>query len=393
MGREMTYCLRQRLLRWDWDIKRSVLSTRGWAAQERMLAPRILHFTKRQLIWECLEGFKFEASGIQEKKIGRGQTDLDFNKSKLQPYITRAFDPPINLGINEAKPKDILKRVRVWQQCVDEYSKRHLTIPSDKFPAISGIAAIINHDGKMGQYLAGLWSNHVAAGLAWGRQNNILAHPPSYRAPSWSWASVDGWTSSLILSSRSQLLETPNNDTGKLWADKFDIALVDHNINMHDKSNPYGIVLEGSYITIEGTYVTRDEFLHLAEDLSKIEFDGPTIGLDRSDVFTCPCCKPSGPDDAEAFSDEENLDLLERLRESSKGDAHFDLCLFLFADVWHNTKGFVDLLHLRWTDENKGVAVRVGMSRTTIWEHQGSRESFCETFLAADWKRRAVKLV
>jgi len=394
LGPERRYCLRQRLLRWDWDIDRSILSTRGWAAQERMLSPRILHFTKRQLIWECAEGFKFEASGIQEVQVGSGQIDQRFSKKKLQPYVTRAFEPPMDLIDEEVQRKDILERVRAWQQCVDEYSSRSLTIPSDKFHALSGVASIINHDGKMGQYLAGIWSNYVAAGLAWGRQYALLTPPPAYRAPSWSWASVDGTIGSLILASPPKLLEPTHNDEGRMWAAKFDIELVEHLIKLQDESNPYGTVLEGSYIVIKGTYITADEHRRLSKQLDNIGFDGQSIGLDKSNAFSCPCCGPRGPDDLGDGSDEDDDDDFDpRGRKRDYGDPHYDLCLFLFSDVWHNPGGFVDLLLLRWTDKDKKIAERVGLSRITIWEHEGPRESFCEKFLAADWKRAELKLV
>lgn len=393
MGPNKKYCLRQRLLRWDWDISHSNLSTRGWAAQERMLAPRILHFTKRQLIWECSEGFKFEASGIQETIVGSGQIDYNFSKKKLQPYVTRAFEPPIDLGVEQAIREDVLERVRIWQQCVDEYSSRRLTIPSDKFPALSGVAAIINHDAQMGQYLAGVWSNHIAAGLAWGRQYALLTPPPAYRAPSWSWASVDGSISSLILASPVNLLETPSDDTGKMWAAKFDINLVEHHIKLQDEPNPYGVVLEGSYIIIEGTCITKDEHLRLSKELSKLRFDGQTIALDRTNAYSCPCCGPPGPDSLDDNLDEDDPDSSKQQGKAEQGDAHFDLFLFLFSDVWHNPDGFVDLLLLRWTDEDNRVAERVGLSRTKIWSHEGPKESFCEKFLAADWKRMELKLV
>jgi hypothetical protein len=36
------------------------LQKRGWAFQERILAPRVLYFGKNQLLWECLTGHRCE---------------------------------------------------------------------------------------------------------------------------------------------------------------------------------------------------------------------------------------------------------------------------------------------------------------------------------------------
>lgn len=41
------------------------------------------------------------------------------------------------------------------------------------------------------QYLAGLWRDHLAFGLTWAVSGSRQPRP-AYRAPSWSWASVDG---------------------------------------------------------------------------------------------------------------------------------------------------------------------------------------------------------
>ncbi|CAI9634129.1 unnamed protein product [Alternaria burnsii] len=88
LGRGRTTSLYQRLLRGGFEIDRSVLATRGWAAQERMLAPRILHYTRQQMIWECAEGLLYEAfSGAGEDNFWVATYD----KSECQQYVTEAL--------------------------------------------------------------------------------------------------------------------------------------------------------------------------------------------------------------------------------------------------------------------------------------------------------------
>jgi hypothetical protein len=66
-----------------------------------------------------------------------------------------------------------------------------LTFARDKLPALSGIARRI-HGQKGGQYLAGLWRDErIEAQLCW-RVDEPKIRPTEWRAPSWSWASVDG---------------------------------------------------------------------------------------------------------------------------------------------------------------------------------------------------------
>jgi hypothetical protein len=86
----------------------------------------------------------------------------------------------------------------VWRTAVKNYSHRKLTLPSDKLVAISAIAkdvakdvANVLEDPRPENYLAGLWRQHLAYDLLWAMEDPPQPRPP-YRAPSWSWASVDG---------------------------------------------------------------------------------------------------------------------------------------------------------------------------------------------------------
>src|SRR5204862_7890562 len=75
---------------------------------------------------------------------------------------------------------------------VINYTTRQLSIESDRLPAISGIVKQFQRYG-MGPYLAGLWKTLLLRQLLWEVENYQSARRPSaYRAPSWSWASVEG---------------------------------------------------------------------------------------------------------------------------------------------------------------------------------------------------------
>ena len=80
-----------------------------------------------------------------------------------------------------------------WESIVEQYSRRQLTYPSDKLPALSGLAS--HNAGLTGhKYLAGVWHEELAQSLLWSLdpQLRVSPLPSSYRAPSWSWASHDG---------------------------------------------------------------------------------------------------------------------------------------------------------------------------------------------------------
>lgn len=412
MGKERKYCLRQKLLRWEWDIEYSVLASRGWAAQERMLAPRVLHYTKRQMIWECIEGFTFEASGIKDTVTGSGQIDMRYHKSKIQPFVMQGLNtrqiasaleqstPPANSMI--PIPQEPTARVRAWYQCMDEFSKRSLTVSSDKLHAISGIASIMNHENQMGTYLAGIWSKHLASGLTWARPWALMKSPPEYRAPSWSWASLDGEVSTTVLASPPELLNPPDTAIGKKWAEKFELELVEESIVLQDPANPYGAVSEGSYIVIDGTCIAKDAFLALSNEKA----DYLVVGFDKSNAADCPCCGPSDPEDLdedvaepsatnaeEADADDYDPRIKPRKPPKNPSDAHFDVAMYVISDAFYKEDGFIDLVLLAWVDEDKKVARRSGFSRMTIEQEEEKLEEFCEAFMGAAWERMRIKFV
>lgn len=65
---------------------------------------------------------------------------------------------------------------------------------SDRLPALSGIAAR-QHQITGDTYLAGLWEDSLFEQLTWNLSKNNQSSPklrPCWRAPTRSWASVDG---------------------------------------------------------------------------------------------------------------------------------------------------------------------------------------------------------
>jgi hypothetical protein len=78
-----------------------------------------------------------------------------------------------------------------WHEIVEEYSYLDLTFEKDKFPAISGIAKQMQcvRDVK---YLAGLWEDNLVEDLLWRTFALSAERPSKWRAPTWSWASING---------------------------------------------------------------------------------------------------------------------------------------------------------------------------------------------------------
>jgi hypothetical protein len=78
-----------------------------------------------------------------------------------------------------------------WFKIVEFYSTTCITHFRDRLIAISGLARHIHR--RIGvPYYCGLWADRFLNQLLWFRGGPSFAWPPQSRAPSWSWASVDG---------------------------------------------------------------------------------------------------------------------------------------------------------------------------------------------------------
>ncbi len=153
--------------------ERYPLMTRAWVYQERLLAPRVLYFGQ-ELSWECREESVCECSGARHGM---------------------KYDHSLSLVPGFSSEKLYLR----WQKMVEDFTWLHLSHEEDRLPALSGLAQQYHYRLKSG-YLAGLWKENLLADLIWFSFVNSTSEAPRYstkrtkkwRAPSWSWASVEG---------------------------------------------------------------------------------------------------------------------------------------------------------------------------------------------------------
>ncbi|KAF4458665.1 heterokaryon incompatibility [Fusarium albosuccineum] len=160
------------------NMEDAPLSQRAWALQERYLSPRTVHFTDSQTYLECDLCFVAE----------------DGRCTRVHPFHGGYVIQP-----NSAQ-QDTAQRMRAWRYIVERYTRRGLTVETDKLPAIGGLAARfpLNEISKEDQsvpdncYVAGLWKDDLLRGMCWeiDQYYPLAGAPSTYMAPSWSWASV-----------------------------------------------------------------------------------------------------------------------------------------------------------------------------------------------------------
>lgn len=210
-------CILVDLSHWDDLINNAPVNIRAWVLQERLLAPRVLHFGKSQIAWECEEfeesegyptgtaKFLMREDRILPKPLVKGlkgEHGRELRKIRLQ-------------GEPEPDPHLVdkgLYELQLWSRIVEDYSKLDLSEGSDKLVALSGIARHMAEQGidssnQPAIYVAGLWDKYLASQLLWKieptfqHHDRAFKHPSRrprdsngdliYRAPSFSWASVD----------------------------------------------------------------------------------------------------------------------------------------------------------------------------------------------------------
>jgi hypothetical protein len=196
-------------------LQQEPLSGRAWTLQERLLSPRTLHLGMDQMFWEC-KGSHYILGEDGSRCANKDFSMVTLLHQEQQPCSEHGIAAGSGISLIEgyAPVNPMAHQFGRWDggwlAHIESYSKRKLTKPDDKLPALSGIA------GKLAQctgdtYYAGLWEGHILEDLAWrvyAREEFRVQVPggfahsygvklcdvvvlENYRAPSWSWASLD----------------------------------------------------------------------------------------------------------------------------------------------------------------------------------------------------------
>jgi Heterokaryon incompatibility protein (HET) len=163
---------------WFHMLQDSPLQKRAWAFQERLLSPRTLHFAGDQIFWECFDAILSE-SNLDMNRWGPHSLHHEDSPSVKEQFASVCRDGNARLALV------------VWSELIKSYSRRAVTYSSDKMVALSGVAAKMALAFRPDDYLAGIWRQGLPRSLLW-RTLPLAIPAQRYRAPSWSWASIDG---------------------------------------------------------------------------------------------------------------------------------------------------------------------------------------------------------
>lgn len=136
----------------QWGNIDGPLRERAWAFQEWYLGRRKVFFTARGLSWKCDE--------------------IECNERGSH----------VDLGLYETYS---------WAYCLQEYTRKLLTVPSDRLVALLGISAEMQksrNDSFVPEF--GVWEDNLAEQLLWTPTDMMLENLPGL--PSWCWAATGG---------------------------------------------------------------------------------------------------------------------------------------------------------------------------------------------------------
>ncbi|KAI1416501.1 HET-domain-containing protein [Hypoxylon sp. FL1857] len=306
-GRVYQILIRRQFSHWstpqnDLSKQDNPLLSRGWVFQERVLAPRVLHFCSDELVWECGEQICCECGSMPESQSLKMQftlatrlkseeelaeSEYEGKQDRLDQWRTRhqmsnkmgegnnskpnsTEDPhsfshlryPQLKELFELSPKPSLQlAISQWHHIVEQYSPLVLTRDTDRLPALSGLAERMTP--YLGKYLAGLWDRSFLRDLTW-RVDKLplgLGPPAKRKVPSWSWVSVNTgvsfWTEAEVTPISALRDFAENSDRSGIYKPSARLArgnatpiVVSREVNTKGR-NPYGEVLSAILI-VEG---------------------------------------------------------------------------------------------------------------------------------------------
>lgn len=224
-------------------VELAPISSRGWTFQERVLSKRVLHFASGLLLFECDTCLATELvhhrPGVlhgdlaQDAAGGLGEEDLDFVQrhtrgllsaldravAALVPILLLKDDDSSKKRIDNpfAMPKfiDIRRAFQtlssrrldhqleeheriefhlLWMQIVRQYSRRELTVKTDRLMAVIGVARHVQEAARI-RFAGGLWANTISLDLLWSSQRPLRSRSrvgSDEDLPTWSWVSAHG---------------------------------------------------------------------------------------------------------------------------------------------------------------------------------------------------------
>ncbi|KAK8071599.1 hypothetical protein PG996_004947 [Apiospora saccharicola] len=323
---------------WETDVSRSLINSRAWVLQERLLSPRVIHFGPQQLFWECCTK---DAAEIYPDGL----------PAQLHSRCRRIKNLAPNCLVGVETSSDTKSAYKSWARIVEAYTACGLSCPRDKLVALSGIAKAVRSILE-DEYVAGMWRRYLEHELLWHVRNPFGPDDPKapelpYRAPSWSWAAVDSPveagsldvrdSSMLIRVEDVQLQQGSEDSTGHVRGGCLKLSGVLKQLLLLPRISPTGSLSRSWEMVVNGTLVRFYDRSAMPEEQAEVDLE---IYLDLP--------RPNISVSTGGALDKQN---------SSQGTLY---CMPAMVDDW--SYGTVRIVLLEVVDTDKGVFRRIGMA-------------------------------
>ncbi|KAF9557797.1 HET-domain-containing protein [Agrocybe pediades] len=238
---------RGRSYRYQTVTMHNPLDTRAWCFQETTLSPRRLVFQPPRVSYAC-RGYDQDITRPEEG--GERGPPVEMPYGVLFSYQKKGLS-----SANDEELRDL------WDGLITTYSSCKISLQSDKLVAFASIAEVYQSITK-DEYLAGLWKSELLDGLLWEPCMHGGERPKEYRAPTWSWTSID--TDDGVTMHRPHMNEMPSTE--------YEASIVSCVVVPRSEIHPLGEVKEA-------TLVLQAKMHSLMNDGSKCRFieEKPTV--------------------------------------------------------------------------------------------------------------------
>lgn len=263
---------------WQTEVSRARLNRRAWVLQERLLSPRVLHFSRNQMLWECREK---DASEIYPDGLPLELFGSSYGRFKDLTHHAAT-----------GETNGAVAAYRSWTRIVRAYTICDLTFPSDKLVALSAVAKVMANV-LQDDYVAGMWRRYLERELLWSvRQSRggYRTQPTIYRAPSWSWTATDnevdpgllavGAADMLIEAQDVQLDYTADDKTGlikggwlRLRGVLKQLVILPHHSSSSGSCRDWSMIVNGVQVSVLSDSAEREPQPHVMLDAPHRHFD------------------------------------------------------------------------------------------------------------------------
>ncbi|KAH7309279.1 heterokaryon incompatibility protein-domain-containing protein [Rhexocercosporidium sp. MPI-PUGE-AT-0058] len=338
---------------WERNIDDAPVNRRAWVLQERLMAPRVLHFCQDQIAWECRKVDASESfrDGIASFRLRAGEIE---RAERLKSFVPRILPGSQENTSSSGYLEGGLATYNHWKRIVERYSKTRLTNPGDKLIALSGIAKLMSGNLLNVAYVAGLWSEYLESQLLW-RLDPVFEHgkfsfpssrPPVYRSPSFSWAAIDAERGITY---------------GEFTTDNLLISIERFEMFQDKGADKFGLVKEGCFIELLG--VVKGIILEKRIDQSGTRYYWDLKGTPR---------EPVG--DSHKLEDEYSNVYLDSPQDDTDvlGQGGRMHCL----PARHDANGYLICLLLQQDPRQGSQYRRVGLTKIPRYDQAGQKRVF-----------------